>query len=252
LPDKNQIISPERVRTEIPGFDELCGGGLLKRRSYLVSGISGSGKTILGLQYLYNGIIKHNQNGIYISTEEAPDKVRQNMLQFGWDIKNLEDEGKFAIIDARHIKFDASSIDISIDVESFDMHSLLEKFILIQDEVAAKRVLVGGVASIGYSLGEHKSIRSELTKLSKTLDFMGLTSLITCETIDEGGAGRLGVETFITEGTIVMSQKRKDNVKVRSIEIVRMKGSTHSPSIHPYEITTNGIVVHSHEEVYSS
>jgi len=252
MPDSEQIINPERVRTEIPGFDELCGGGLLKRRSYLVSGLSGAGKTILGLQYLYNGIIKHGEHGIYVSTEEAPLRVRENMLQFGWDLKKLEEDGKLAIIDARHLKFGASSLDRSVSVESFDMGSLLDKFLLIHDEIAAKRVLVGGAASISYSLGEHSKTRGELMKLSKTLEYMGLTSLITCETIDESGAGRFGFETFITDGTILMSQKRRDNVKVRSIEILQMKGSNHSQSIHPYEITSNGIVVHSNEDIYSS
>jgi KaiC/GvpD/RAD55 family RecA-like ATPase len=56
MPDTNQSTTLERVPTDIPCFDELCDGGLLKKRTYLVSGTAGAGKTIFGLQYLYNGI----------------------------------------------------------------------------------------------------------------------------------------------------------------------------------------------------
>ncbi|MDP3104105.1 MAG: ATPase domain-containing protein [Candidatus Methanoperedens sp.] len=171
MPDINQTSNMKRVPTEIPGFDELCEGGLLRERTYLVSGISGAGKTIFGLQYLYNGITKYGEPGIFISTEESPGQARENVKQFGWDLNALET--------------------------------------------------------------------------------LGLTSLITCETIDDSTESRFGVETFVTEGTILMTHKRIDNVRVRSIEIINMKGSNHSNTIHPYEITSSGIVVHPNDEVYA-
>jgi len=86
--------------------------------------------------------------------------------------------------------------------------------------------------------------------LSTTLEILGLTSLLTCEIIDENNASRFGVETFVTEGTIVLYYKRKESVRVRSVEIFKMRGSNHSQNVHPYEITSNGIVVHPHEEVF--
>ncbi len=252
MPGANQTINTERVRTEIPGFDELCGGGLLKKRTYLVSGVSGSGKTIFGLQYLYNGITKYGEPGIYISIDEAPSMVRENVIPFGWDLKTLEDEGKFAIIDARSIKSGKTSNEKSLDIEHLNLRSLIETFLVKQEELSAKRVLVGGAASIGFSLKEHSNINLELMKLCKTLEILGLTALITCETTDDSTATRFGVETSVTQGTILMSQKRMDSMRVRSIEIIRMKGSTHSQAIHPFEISRDGIVVHPNEEIYSS
>ncbi|MBU4223556.1 MAG: circadian clock protein KaiC [Euryarchaeota archaeon] len=227
MPDIIQTTNLKRVPTEIPGFDELCEGGLLRERTYLVSGISGAGKTIFGLQYLYNGITKYG------------------------DLKALEDEGKLAMIDARHIKSGGSSNKRPVDVESFDMRSVLDRILELQEKIAAKRVFVSGAASIGLSIDEPSNIRVEFLKLSKTLETVGLTSLITCETIDDSTESRFGVETFVTEGTILMAHKRIDRVRVRSIEIINMKGSNHSNTIHPYEITSSGIVVHPNDEVYS-
>ena len=88
--------------------------------------------------------------------------------------------------------------------------------------------------------------------LSRTLEVLGLTSLIICETTDDNATSRFGVESFVTDGTILMYHHRIDNVRVRNIEIIQMKGSTHSQTTHPYEITSKGIVVHPNEEVYSS
>ncbi|MDD5615875.1 MAG: ATPase domain-containing protein [Candidatus Methanoperedens sp.] len=252
MPDTNQSTNLERVPTDIPGFDELCDGGLLRKRTYLVSGTAGAGKTIFGIQFLYNGITKHGESGIYLSTEEAPVNVRENVKPFGWDLKGLEDEGKLAIIDARSVRFGRSSANKSVDIEPLEIRSIMEKILTKQEDIDAKRVLVGGAASIGISLEDPSKIRIGFMKLSRTLEILGLTSLIICETIDDSTTSRFGVESFVTDGTILMSNQRMDNVRVRSIEIIQMKGSTHSQTTHPYEITPKGIVVHPYEDVYSS
>ncbi len=254
MSDKKQIKSEpgaaQRVPTGIPGFDELCGGGILRNRSYLISGSAGAGKTIFGLQYLYNGITKFGENGIYIATEERPEQVRENVKQFGWDFEALEEEGKLAILDACSTKIGIPSHEKYVDVRPFDMRNMLDQVIAIQEDIDAKRALVDGTTSIGFYLTDPAKIRVELLKLSTTLEILGLTSLMTCEIIDENNASRFGVETFVTEGTIVMYYRRKETVRERSIEIFKMRGSNHSQNIHPYEITPSGIVVHPHEEVF--
>lgn len=61
-----------RVKTGIEGFDDICGGGMLRDRTYLVSGNSGAGKTNFAIQFIYNGIVKYNENGLIVATEENP------------------------------------------------------------------------------------------------------------------------------------------------------------------------------------
>lgn len=243
---------PKRVPTGIAGFDELCGGGLLRNRTYLVSGAAGTGKTIFGLQYIYNGITKYGENGIYIATEERPEQIRENVKMFGWDFEALEEEGKLAIVDACSTKIGIPSHEKYVDVRPFDMRSMMDQIIAIQDEIDAKRAVVDGSTSIGFYFQDPAKIRVELLKLSTTLEILGLTSIMTCEIVDENLLSRFGVETFVTEGTILMYYKRTNNVRVRSIEVFKMRGSDHSNNIHPYEITPNGIVVHPHEEVYTA
>jgi KaiC/GvpD/RAD55 family RecA-like ATPase len=254
MSDKKQIKTkdPKRIPTGIPGFDEICDGGLLRNRTYLLSGAAGAGKTIFGLQYIYNGITKYGENGIYIAMEERPEQIRENVKEFGWDFEALEEKGKLAMLDACSTKIGIPSHEKYVDVRPFDMRSTMDQIIAIQDEIDAKRAVVDGTTSIGFYLSDPAKIRVELLKLSTTLEILGLTSLMTCEIIDESMPSRFGVEMFVTEGTILMYYKRTNSVRVRSIEIFKMRGSDHSKSIHPFEITPNGIVVHPHEEVYTA
>jgi KaiC/GvpD/RAD55 family RecA-like ATPase len=249
---KTELRDSQRVPTGIPGFDELCGGGLLRNRTYLLSGPAGAGKTIFGLQYIYNGITKYGENGLYIATEERPEQVRENVKQFGWDFEALEAEGKLAILDASSTKIGVPSHEKYVDVRPFDMRSMLDRVIAMQEEIDAKRALVDGTTSIGFYLQDPSKIRIELLKLSTTLEILGLTSLLTCEIVDENTTSRFGVETFVTEGTVVMYYKHMDAVRLRSVEVFKMRGSNHSQSLHPYEITSNGIVVHPREEVFTA
>lgn len=245
----NNII--DRVLTGIEGFDELCGGGLLRDHTYLISGTSGAGKTILALQFIYNGITKYNENGIVIATEERPDHIRANAKGFGWDLKALEDDGKLAIIDAASTKIGIPSQEKYVDVRPFDMRSMMDQIINIQEELDAKRAVVDSTTSIGFYLQDPAKIRVELLKLSTTLEILGLTSVMTSEVVDDDHPSRFGVENFVTEGTIALYYKRMENVRVRSLEIFKMRGSDHSKKIHPYDITKDGVVVHPHEEVYT-
>lgn len=247
----NTTGEQERAPTGVEGFDELCDGGLLRDRTYLVSGTSGAGKTILALQFVYNGITKYGENGIIVATEERAEHIRENAKGFGWDLKSLEDEGRLAIVDAASTKIGIPSQEKYVDVRPFDMRSMMDQIIMIQEEINAKRAVVDSSTSIGFYLQDPAKIRVELLKLSTTLEILGLTSLMTAEIVDDDHPSRFGVENFVTEGTIALYYKRIENMRVRSLEIYKMRGSDHSKKIHPYDITTDGIVVHPHEDVYT-
>jgi KaiC/GvpD/RAD55 family RecA-like ATPase len=130
------------------------------------------------------------------------------------------------------------------------MRALLEQVITIQDEIGAKRAVIDSSTSIGFNLQDPARIRIELLKLSTTLEILGLTSLMTCEIVDDDLYSRFGVENFVTDGTILLYNKREENVRVRSMEVFKMRGSDHKKGIYPYEITSGGIVIYPREEVY--
>jgi len=85
------IIMIYKVRTYVPGFDEILYGGIPDRNVVLLSGGPGTGKSILGKQFLYNGL-KNNENGVFVALEEHPVTVRRSFKNFGWDISKYEEK----------------------------------------------------------------------------------------------------------------------------------------------------------------
>src|SRR5919205_4341375 len=91
-PMSPRALPPAKVLTGIPGFDTLTYGGLPAQRSTLISGSSGSGKTIFAVQFLARGITELGQPGVFVTFEESPDDIRHNVASFGWDLAAWEED----------------------------------------------------------------------------------------------------------------------------------------------------------------
>jgi hypothetical protein len=85
-------LGSERVSTGVPGLDEMLGGGLIPGRPYVVSGTTGSGKTILAVQFLHQGV-KQGERALLVAIDEPPAEIRENVRALGWDV------GKIRILD---------------------------------------------------------------------------------------------------------------------------------------------------------
>ncbi len=87
-----------KVLTGVEGLDKMLIGGIVKGRNVLLSGPCGSGKSTLAMQFLYNGAMKYNENGLYITLEEAREKMYEDMAKFGMDLRKAEKKGKLVLI----------------------------------------------------------------------------------------------------------------------------------------------------------
>src|SRR3954465_11799263 len=90
----------EKLPTGIESFDVIAKGGLPKNRTTLISGTAGSGKTVFAMQFLAAGIRDADEAGVFITFEESPHDIRENVRNFGWDLEAWEKAGKFAFVDA--------------------------------------------------------------------------------------------------------------------------------------------------------
>ena len=88
------LVKKDKVITGVKGLDEMLDGGIVRGSSLVIAGSPGTGKTTLGVEFIYRGITLHKENGIIITFEELPDRLCEDMLNFGWDLKKLESEGK--------------------------------------------------------------------------------------------------------------------------------------------------------------
>src|SRR5881296_4766924 len=91
-------LTSNRVPTGVPSLDKIIEGGLRRGDCVIVAGQPGTGKTTLGLQFLYHGATRCGENGVYASVIESGEKLKRNGLRFGWDLNRLENEGKLRLV----------------------------------------------------------------------------------------------------------------------------------------------------------
>ncbi|NJE08247.1 KaiC domain-containing protein [Thermococcus sp. M39] len=236
----------KRVKTGIPGMDEILHGGIPERNVVLLSGGPGTGKTIFSQQFLWNGL-QMGEPGIYVALEEHPVQVRQNMAQFGWDVKKYEEEGLFAMIDAF-----TAGIGKSKEYEKYIVHDLtdLREFIdvlrqAIRD-IGAKRVVVDSVTTL--YINKPAMARSIILQLKRVLAGTGCTSIFVSQiSVGERGFGGPGVEHGV-DGIIRLDLDEIDGELKRSLIVWKMRGTSHSMRRHPFDITDKGIIVY-HDKV---
>src|SRR5664280_2357525 len=78
-----------KAPTGIQGLDEITGGGLPKGRPTLLCGSTGSGKTLLAMEFLVQGATQFNEPGVFMAFEETAEDLIKNSASLGFDLKDL-------------------------------------------------------------------------------------------------------------------------------------------------------------------
>ncbi|MGC9181992.1 KaiC domain-containing protein [Thermogladius sp.] len=232
----------ERVKTGIPGFDEILNGGIPKRNVVLLSGGPGTGKTIMASQFLWNGL-QMGEPGVYVALEEHPVQVRVNMKQFGWDVKQYEQQGVFAVVDAFTGGIgEAAKREKYVVKDPTDVGELVDVVKTAIKDVNAMRVVIDSVSTL--YLTKPSVARSVIMSLKKVLSGTGTTSMLVSQvSVTERGFGGPGVE-HAADGIVRLDLDEVDGELIRSVIVWKMRGTSHSLKRHPFEITDKGIVIY--------
>ena len=170
----------ERLETGIPGLDALSFGGLPKGRTTLLTGTTGSGKTVFALQFLAAGVNSFGQPGVLVTLEEPAEELIANMSSFGWDLAGLVDSGQIAVIDAT---------DRGEEVVSggFDFGGLSARIAHAVREVGAKRLVVDPLDVLFLDFGEASEVRKALHGVARSLTPLAVTTVMTAERAADDG-----------------------------------------------------------------
>jgi circadian clock protein KaiC len=233
----------DRIKTGIPGLDELIEGGFPRGDTILVAGKAGTGKSILATQFIYKGVTEYNEPGVFVTLEESPHLIKRNMLRFGMDLDKLEKEGKISIVDLSPSK-EATPVTIG-EYPSFDLSGLQAIIMNHIKKINARRVVLDTLSIMAYKFRSRDILREEFFKLAASITRTGCTLLITSEIpAQETGFGVFDIEAFLASGVIVLyNEKISDTSRSRSIEVLKLRGSKHSSRIHSMRITDEGIRV---------
>ena len=237
----------ERIITGIPGLDDILHGGIPKRNVVLLSGGPGTGKSIFGQQYLYNGL-KLGEPGVLVVLEEHPVQVRVSMSQFGWNVRPYEEKGMFAIVDAFTAGIgEAAKRERYVVRAPDDFQSLVDVLREAIRDIGAVRAVIDSVTTLYIT--KPAMARGMVLQLKKILSGMGCTSILVSQvSVTERGFGGPGVE-HAADGIIRLDLDEVDGELRRSIIVWKMRGTSHSMRRHPFEITDKGMMVKAEEVI---
>ncbi len=239
-----------RLSSGLPGLDSMLDGGFNRGRVILVLGEPGTGKTIICSQYLHYGAAEKGEHSMFIGMNEPKSRFLKEMLALGMDFAELESEGKFRYIDAtevRKIPEQAKVGRIAVGGRELGLVNLLST---IQDAMAKfepTRIAVDSMSDLVFRFPSVEERRPVVLDLIETLQESSATSLLTSELLSTGEERLLQPEEYLAEGVLLMRTLRKG---VRTIQILKMRGSKVDTHPRPYVITGKGLEVLATEEVY--
>jgi len=235
----------ERVKTGIPGLDELVGGGLPKGSLVLLSGKCGTGKTLFSMQYIYKGVTDYGEPGVFVSFERNPDALCDGMAVFGWHLKVLENQGNLELMGDTLNKI--TKFGKRVGAKGDDM---ISEIIEVVRERKAGRLALDGLGQFSMLFPDELAFRSGLARLQRELSELGCTSIMTSE-VEEGkeGLSRLGVEEYVADVVIVLFYDGDGLTRTRALEVRKMRWSGHSDHLSFFEISDRGVRVLKLEEI---
>ncbi len=238
----------ERVPTGIEGLDELLQGGFPERTVNLVSGPAGSGKSLLSLEYIFNGAREFGDTGVYITLEESRENIERAMLNYKMDFQALEDQGKFYLIDLGDLR---KEVDTAEEIETGLLaFSTLTEFLQKHLSVThAKRVAIDSVTAVGLYYTSVEVLRREMFRFARMLKEFGVTSLLITESLENQQLTRYGIEQFIADSFITLGLEDVKGELRRTITVRKARFTRHDTATHPLLITENGLEVAAEEKV---
>ncbi len=224
----------KKVPTYINGLDEILNGGLPASRTSLVVGNPGSGKTILGMEFLYRGAL-NGEPGIFLGFEEPVAALRENALTLGWDFRSLEKNNSLFLM--------RGSLDPELVVSGrFSLKPMLAVISGKAKEMGAKRIVLDALDVLLGLFENPLHVRAELHQLNNWLTDSGLTSLITLKPRDTAPASFFQDFFYSVADCVIDLDVRVENqISTRRLRVVKYRGSGFGRNEYPFIISEKGI-----------
>ena len=225
-----------KAPTGIDGFDDLTLGGLPAGRPTLVCGSAGCGKTLFASTFLINGAREFNEPGVFVTFEERPVDIIDNVASLDFGLDELIAQGKVYF---EHIAIDPSQL---AEVGDFDLEALFLRLELAIDAVGAKRIVLDTIESLFSAFTNEAILRAEIRRLFDWLKERGVTAVITGER-GEGALTRQGLEEYVSDCVILLDHRVHNQVSTRRLRIVKYRGTAHGTNEYPFLIGRDGFSV---------
>ncbi|UYO53844.1 circadian clock protein KaiC [Rhodopseudomonas palustris] len=222
--------------TGIEGFDDLTLGGLPSGRPSLVCGSAGCGKTLFASTFLINGARFYDEPGVFVTFEERPVDIVDNVASLGFDLQGLIEQERVLI---EHIAIDPTEV---AEVGDYDLEALFLRLEFAVDQIGAKRIVLDTIESLFSAFQNPAVLRAEIRRLFDWLKQKGLTAVITGERGD-GTLTRQGLEEYVSDCVILLDHRVDNQISTRRLRIVKYRGTAHGTNEYPFLIDEEGFSV---------
>ncbi|UCD03203.1 MAG: hypothetical protein JSV63_01030 [Candidatus Aenigmatarchaeota archaeon] len=198
----------ERVKSGVPGFDDLIQGGFPKNFVVLVSGSPGTGKTIFGLHFLNEGL-KNGEKCAYITYSQAPKDIMDQAAEFGWDMTGV-----------KFLELKPEEFEEALTGKQFD------------------RIVLDSLSSIAVMT------RNSLGRFIMKTKGMGCTTILVSELAKESvWLSRDTISEFLTDGVIHLKSVEAAGEVKNLLKVEKMRSTGIERKSNIYNITSKGFEV---------
>lgn len=236
--NRSKKTKPTLVKcaTGVRGLDEITFGGLPRGRPTLICGGTGSGKTLLAMEFLVRGALEQGEPGVFVAFEETGRELAENVASLGFDLEELTARRQLLI---DHVQIERAQAG---ETGEYNLDGLFARLGHAIDSIGAKRVALDTIEVLFAGLGDSGILRAELARLFRWLKDKGVTALVTAERGD-GSLTRQGLEEYVSDCVIALDQRVDSQVATRRLRIIKYRGTAHGTNEYPFLIDAQGFSV---------
>jgi circadian clock protein KaiC len=227
-----QPTSDKRSPIGCGPLDDLIGGGIYDGSTTMVVGISGAGKTVLGMQLLLEGAVKQGKRGMLVSLDEHPAQILRNAATLGMDLKEQIDTGMI------HFLYDSPQ-ELEIDVH-------YDRIIRTIEEHKIERLLIDGMTSYSSALADQGLYRDFIHSLVAYSKNKLMTTFFSYENPELFGLSNYMADfaiSSIVDNLILLNFVELGSSLRRAITVGKARGSEHQFITREYTIGPGGITL---------
>lgn len=230
--ESDHVKGRRRLSTGVRQLDALMGGGIPEGDSMLLAGPSGAGKTVLGIQYIAEGL-KRGEPGIVAMFEELPNEFLERAASFGFKFDKHLKDGSLQLIYLR-------PLDLSVDETVHAIVNAVKKN-------GCKRLVIDSLVGFEMALAPdfRTDFRESLYRMIGALTRLGVTIISTVEV--EENFTSMGLSNFTISflaDDIVRLRYASINGQLRKVMmVVKMRRSQHSIDMCAYDVTSKGLAI---------
>ncbi|RKH15592.1 hypothetical protein D7Y13_19745 [Corallococcus praedator] len=219
----------ERCKTHITKLDEILGPGIPWGSSLLLSGVAGTGKTVLSLEFIYRGALA-GEKGILFSFEESEERLRAAAKGLGWELDREIERGMVEIVFI-------PQPDIMVEAHLLMIRERIKA-------MKARRVVIDSVSVFLDKVTDPQLSREKVFHLCSIVQNAQAVGFFPTD-IPYGSrqVSRMGVEETVVDGVIILSSTEEGLERERYIEVYKLRNTAHLKGRHSIAIGAGGVSI---------